>query len=98
MLIQDSFRCTRSFFHRIVERRQRARLEASGVAAMRRLCQDMIRDLGDEQQASLEVRIDRARDLDDFWHLRAHLFGAIALEHGERVAHERVRRFDTLAN
>jgi len=54
----------------------------------------LIGDLADPNRQTLEDRIERARRIDDFWHLRSALFSAISLDRGEQVARERLAAFD----
>lgn len=95
MLFQSPLRCTRNLIETLSGRGRRSRAESARVEALRELCHDLIRDLGPGQQLALGLRIGQARAVADFWHLRAYLFGAISIEHGERVARERLQRFDS---
>ena len=95
MSLSTPFRCTRNLLTTMRRKRRLARAEAEAVRAMRGLCLDLIVDLTPSQRAGLTLRIAQAREYDDLWHLRSSLFGAISLEHGERVARERLARFDT---
>lgn len=54
----------------------------------------LIGDLGAPSRHDLEDRIERARRIDDFWHLRSAMFSAISLDRGEQVARERLAAFD----
>lgn len=87
---------TRSFIARLCRPRRESPQESQRLQALREHCHGMIRDLGPGQQLALALRIAHAQDADDFWHLRACLFGAVALEHGEREADARLLDLDRL--
>jgi hypothetical protein len=86
---------TRHLIARLWHQHRRAHAEMRRVQALRDHCHDMIRDLGPGLQMSLGLRIAHAQDANDIWHLRALLFGAIALEHGEREAEARLQHLDS---
>lgn len=64
------------------------------VLALRLLCVALVQDLPDDVRLSLDARVLRARSLDELWHLRSSMFGAISLQFGEHVARERLQRLD----
>jgi len=66
------------------------------VEALRQLCRCLVEDLPGESRYTLMLRILHARDRDDLWNLRSHLFGAVSLQFGEHVARERLQRLDAL--
>ena len=64
------------------------------IEALRDCFHALVEDLDETLRPSLEARIDRARRVDDFWHLRSAVFSAVSLVHGESVARERLAGFD----
>lgn len=66
----------------------------SSLDALRDACRDLIVDLPAVQRYELQLCISNARNTQDVWHLRSHLFGVISLTFGEHVARDRLKRLD----
>ncbi len=64
------------------------------IEALRGYFLALIDDIDGAVRQSLEARIDRARRVDDFWHLRSAVFSVVSLARGESVARERLAEFD----
>ena len=75
--------------------RTKARREAELADTMREVCHELIADLDPGQRISLGQRIERASERHDIWELRACLFDAISMHHGEQVARERLSALDS---
>ena len=73
----------------------KARREAELAETMREVCHALIGDLDTGRRIKLSVRIDHASARNDIWELRACLFDAISLQHGEQVARERLAELDS---
>jgi hypothetical protein len=73
----------------------KARREAELAETMREVCHALIGDLETGRRIALGVRIDRASERNDLWELRACLFDAISMQHGEQVARERLAELDS---
>ena len=61
---------------------------------LRRLISSLVQDLPVDARCALDVRILQARSLDELWHLRSQLFGAISLQFGEHEARQRLQQLD----
>jgi hypothetical protein len=61
---------------------------------LRGLTRSLVQDLPVDARCALDVRILQARSLDELWHLRSQLFGAISLQFGEHVARQRLQQLD----
>jgi hypothetical protein len=75
--------------------RTRARREAELADTMRSVCHELISDLGAGPRIVIGQRIEMATRRHDLWALRACLFDAISMQHGERVARERLAELDS---
>ena len=72
----------------------KARREAEFADTMRRVCHEMIDDLEPNDRQHLGERIERANRRENLLDLRACLFDAISMRHGERIARERLTTLD----
>lgn len=68
--------------------------DTPSLAALRDACRNLVADLPAVQRGELQRCISNARDTQDVWHLRSHLFGVISLTFGEHVARDRLKRLD----
>ena len=75
--------------------RTKARREAELADTMRLVCHELIGDLEPGRRIVLGQRIERACERHDIWELRACLFDAISMQHGEQVARERLAELDS---
>ena len=75
--------------------RTKARREAELADTMREVCHELIADLDPGQRIALGARIERAGERANLWELRACLFDAIAMHHGEQIARERLSALDS---
>ena len=75
--------------------RARERREAALADTMRAVCHELISDLPVGPRLSLSARIENASRRPDLLTLRACLFDAISMQHGEQVARERLLDLDT---
>jgi hypothetical protein len=73
----------------------KARREAELAETMREVCHALIGDLETGRRIALGMRIDQAGERSDVWELRACLFDAISMQHGEQVARERLAELDS---
>ena len=73
----------------------KARREAELAETMREVCHALIGDLEIGRRIALGMRIDQASERNDIWELRACLFDAISMQHGEQVARERLAELDS---
>ena len=70
------------------------RREAELADTMRAVCHELISDLPIGARLSLGARIEQASKRKDLYTLRACLFDAISMQHGEQVARERLAALD----
>jgi hypothetical protein len=75
--------------------RARERREAELADTMRAVCRELIIDLPLAPRLALSARIEHASRRPDLWTLRACLFDAISMQHGEQVARERLLELDS---
>lgn len=68
--------------------------DPSELLFLRRLTSSLVQDLPLDARCPLDVRILQARSLDELWHLRSQLFGAISLQFGEHEARQRLQQLD----
>jgi hypothetical protein len=69
--------------------------DSSSLDALRSACRGLVADLPSVQRHELLLCISNARNAQDVWHLRSHLFGVISLTFGEHVARDRLRQLDS---
>jgi hypothetical protein len=74
--------------------RDRPRRPTPAIEELRALCDALVADLEPVERRAVHRSLTQARDAQDVWHLRSHLFGLISLRHGEHVARERLQRLD----
>jgi hypothetical protein len=75
--------------------REKQRRDAELTATMRSVCHELIADLPMHARLSISARIELATRRNDVWSLRACLFDAISMQHGEQVARERLSSLDS---
>jgi hypothetical protein len=75
--------------------RVRERREAELAETMRTVCHELIGDLPLGSRLALSARIDIASKRHDLYSLRACMFDAISMQHGEQVARERLSSLDS---
>jgi hypothetical protein len=75
--------------------RVRERREAELADTMRSVCHELISDLPVVARVAIAARIDHAGRRHDLMTLRACLFDAISMQHGEQVARERLSSLDS---
>lgn len=69
--------------------------ESPSIDSLRDACRGLVADLPPGQRQALLRCIADARQADDIWHLRSHLFGVLSLNFGEHVARGRLKALDT---
>ena len=75
--------------------RAKERRDAELTVTMRAVCHELIADLPLHARLSISARIEMATRRNDVWSLRACLFDAISMQHGEQVARERLTSLDS---
>jgi hypothetical protein len=75
--------------------RLRERREAELADTMRSVCHELIGDLPVISRVAIATRIELACRRHDLLTLRACLFDAISMQHGEQVARERLSSLDS---
>lgn len=75
--------------------RTRERREAELADTMRTVCHELISDLPVGPRLALSARIENASHRPDLLTLRACMFDAISMQHGEQVARERLLDLDS---
>ena len=75
--------------------RVKERREAELADTMRAVCHELIGDLPTGSRLSLGARIEHATKRNDLYTLRACLFDAISMQHGEQVARDRLSSLDS---
>ena len=75
--------------------REKQRRDAELAATLRTMCQELVADLPLHARISITARIEISTRRNDVWSLRACLFDAISMQHGERVARERLASLDS---
>jgi hypothetical protein len=80
----------------IVRRVRRLTRSRPSLDAMKRLCLELIDDVGPDRRTVLARSIINARHRADMWDLRSALFGTVSLSFGEREARARVARLDAM--
>jgi hypothetical protein len=71
------------------------RREAELAETMRTVCHELIGDLPTGPRLALSARIDHASKRHDLYTLRACMFDAISMQHGEQVARDRLSSLDS---
>jgi len=80
----------------VIKRLRRLKQGRPSLDTMKRLCLELIDDVGPERRSVLARSIISARHQADMWDLRSALFGTVSLAFGEREARARVARLDAL--
>ncbi len=75
--------------------REKQRRDAELAATLCAMCQELVTDLPLHARLSVTARIEMSTRRNDVWTLRACLFDAISMQHGERVARERLAWLDS---
>ena len=69
-------------------------LPAERLAQLKRSCLEMISDVPPGQKHGLACRISHVQRRRHLWFMRASIYSAISLQHGEQIARQRIRQLD----